>query len=217
MMHLNPQCRVPCRQLLESIRSGSYEYVEFAHINVSSSEDDILTYLKRKKDLTGPDPKFNDTTPLQHACARGFLKVIKFLEDGKFSIDWTAEDQNGSTPASTAAANGRVNVIEHLVKNKIDIDLRAPLIAAVMHGHLNVIEYLIRNDVDPTVPDAKGDSVFDLAKQSGKQHVIDYLRDWYFDFLISPSQMNMCFYTNNDQRISMENNCLQYSNKYSFE
>ncbi|KAK7932508.1 ankyrin [Apiospora marii] len=96
------KCTTP---LLEALASGELDIVDLL---LERNAD--VNQAGRHHDLEDSDPR---QTPLQVACAKGYLETAKRLIDYGAKIDGTCD--NGYTALEHAAANGRIDILQLLL------------------------------------------------------------------------------------------------------
>lgn len=132
-------------------------------------------------------------TPLDIACARGFLAIIERLFEfcsrqcGREDManDWLEERRwpGRATPLHFAAANGHAEVAELLLDEGAEVNaagagLVAPLHLAASHGWPSVARLLLERGALVGALDARGKTALWHASMGGHTKVALLLRDW---------------------------------------
>ncbi|XP_065188488.1 uncharacterized protein LOC135819246 [Sycon ciliatum] len=119
-------------------------------------------------------------TPLQMACAQGYVDIAEHLVKCKAKVDKT--DSYGNFPVHKAASYGHLKVVKYLLDIQPDMvsvkdrDGDLPVHRAAFIGHLEVTKYLL--DLQPdtiSVKNNNGELPVHLAASWGKLEVVKYL------------------------------------------
>ena len=108
-------------------------------------------------------------TPLHSAAYNGFVDVVIIL--ASCTDDANPKDVSGWTPIYCAALNGHldvVNVLISCVNNPMEKDSFGitPLEKAVENGHAEIVKLLATDHQYLNTPNAKGQTLFQIAKNS---------------------------------------------------
>ena len=122
-------------------------------------------------------------TALHLACIYGRLAVVQELVTRGANLGST--DNRGCTALHLACIYGRLAVVQELVARganlgSTDNDGWTPLLFACKNGHLALVQELVTHGADLFVTAAaNGTTAFDLARQSHRSNVVDYLLHAY--------------------------------------
>ncbi len=122
----------------------------------------------------------NDTgyTPLALACYYGNNEVAKYLIDRVQNIDATS---NYGTPLMAATIKNNKELVTLLLKKDVNVNISDPngttaLHYAVIFNFEEIAVLLIKAQADTTLKDNRGNSALDYAKLSGRQKIIQLLK-----------------------------------------
>ena len=120
------------------------------------------------------------TTPYKCAASKGYLHVMKFLE--QFKVDVNHTDVYGNAPIHFAASSGHLEVVKHLVpqlkhKNQTNQNGCTPFHLAAMNGHHKIVEYLsdFVDDIDEPTFNAQKLTALHLAYHNKHSETVKVL------------------------------------------
>jgi hypothetical protein len=124
----------------------------------------------------GPD----GSTPLDDACLRGEKEIVGLLiaHGAKVGI----RNKSGATPLHDAALGGNPEVVKILLDHGADINARdeesgaSPLFYAASWGRVEAIELLLSRGADPGLPNRRGQTPFEAARENDHREAADLLR-----------------------------------------
>ncbi|MBN1598075.1 MAG: ankyrin repeat domain-containing protein [Bacteroidales bacterium] len=128
-----------------------------------------------KKDIAGQ-------TPLMYAAEGGSIEVVKYLVEKGADVNAESGSKGRGTALIYAAAANRFEVVKYLLENGADINATTPyqnetaLVWSVAMGHTDVVKLLVEKGADQEIKNRSGQTVMDLAKQSGKEDVVKILQ-----------------------------------------
>ena len=112
--------------------------------------------------------------------------VLRFLHRGNGQTRFNVLDEqfrcNSHTLMALAIQNGAYNCIKALVEygancNEKDAQDYTYIHHAAVSGHVNIFLYFLSKQVSIHSKTSKGKTAFELAKDHGHVHLINYLRD----------------------------------------
>jgi ankyrin repeat protein len=120
------------------------------------------------------------STPLNDACLKGERDIVSLLiaHGAKVGI----RNESGATPLHDAALGGNPEVVKILLDHGADINARdeesgaSPLFYAASWGRVEAVELLLRRGADLGLPNRKGQSPLDAARENDHKDVADLLR-----------------------------------------
>jgi ankyrin repeat protein len=120
-------------------------------------------------------------TKLFYACKGGFIQTAEQLIKSGANVNSTQASRE--TPLHAAASTGKLNIIKMLKRKGAKPNPRTrtgwvPLHHAVRFGHIHVVNYLLSSGVPLYIRTHQGKSVFDLAKATKNQRMINLLEQW---------------------------------------
>lgn len=119
---------------------------------------------------------------IHSACSYGHLEIVQYLvENCRANI--VAREREGWTPLHLACQFGHLDIVQYITRDRrIKVhtttanDGTTALHVACQNGHLKVAQYLVEEcGVDATVTTKCGETPMTMARDHGKQHVVDYL------------------------------------------
>ena len=120
-------------------------------------------------------------TKLFYASKGGYLQSVKQLVE--MGADVNSFQGSRETPQHAAASTGKLNVIQFLRQKGAKKSPRTttgwiPLHHAVRFGHVQVVNYLLSTGSPLYLRTNSGQNVFDLAKATKNQRMINVLEAW---------------------------------------
>ena len=120
-------------------------------------------------------------TKLFFAAKGGFLPAVKQLIE--MGADVNSTQASNETPLHAAASTGRLNIVKLLKSKGAKDNPRTltgwvPLHHAVRFGHVQVVNYLLTKGTPLYIRTNQGQTVFDLAKATKNQRMINLLEYW---------------------------------------
>lgn len=118
---------------------------------------------------------------LFYASKGGFLPTVKQLIE--MGADVNSAQASKETPLHAAASTGKLNILKLLRKEGAKPNPKTqtgwvPLHHAVRFGHVQVVNYLLSTGTPLYVRTHKRKTVFDLAKATKNQRMINVLEQW---------------------------------------
>jgi cytohesin len=131
----------------------------------------------------GADPNRQSpegSTPLDDACLKGEKEIVSLLiaHGAKVGV----RNKSGATPLHDAALGGNRDVIQLLLEHGAEIDARdqesgaSPLFYAASWGREEAVETLLSRGADPGLPNRRGQTPFEAARENDHKEVADLLR-----------------------------------------
>ncbi len=118
----------------------------------------------------------DNNTPLNNACASGYLDCIELLLLHGADIE---SKVSGTSPLRDAVFfSGDHEVINYLINHGADVngnESSIPILAAVSREDLSTLKFLISKGADPHKKNKKGLNALIFAKRVGNQDILDYL------------------------------------------
>ena len=150
-------------------------------IHKAVADDDIgqvQLHISSGTDLDARDETLQ--TPLHYAALHGHRNVAELLIAN--GADVNAKDHEGSTPLHRAAEKHRTNVVGLLLAKGANVNAKTtdgeetPLIWAAYYGYNDVAELLINKGADINVKDQLGRTPMAVAKEKGREEIVELLR-----------------------------------------
>lgn len=119
---------------------------------------------------------------LYNAIQSNNIKTVESLLKKGANID--EPGLYGHTPLFQASMNNQPEIVEFLLNqgadpnNKISPNQYPPLHIATYYGHDRVMEILLQHGAIPSLQNARGETVFDLASKSGNSKVLYVLNKY---------------------------------------
>ncbi len=120
-------------------------------------------------------------TKLFYAAKGGYEQTVKQLIE--MGADVNSAQSSKETPMHAAASTGKLNVVKLLRQKGAKTDPRTsagwiPLHHAVRFGHVQVVNHILATGTPLYLRTNSGQNVFDLAKATKNQRMINLLETW---------------------------------------
>ena len=143
--------------------------------------EDVVTLLSVQQGVNLERGDEEAHTPLCVAVANGHLRIFaRLLNRG---ADPHAKDKNGMIPLHIASKRGNFEAVTSLLQqtqglniNERDNKGNTPLHYAAGIGHVGLVESLLGSGADVSVRNIKNETAGDLARASGHEQVLQFLR-----------------------------------------
>lgn len=143
--------------------------------------EDVVTLLSAQQGVNLERGDEEAHTPLCVAVANGHLRIFaRLLNRG---ADPHAKDKNGMIPLHIASKRGNFEAVTSLLQqtqglniNERDNKGNTPLHYAAGIGHVGLVESLLSSGADISVRNIKNETAGDLARASGHEQVLQFLR-----------------------------------------
>ena len=163
------------------IQASSSDGSTVLHFASRNSNQEVVKFLLKLKEISVNATSNSTQTPLMHACYNGGrLENIKMLIQN--GADIQASSSNGSTVLHFASAFSNQEVVEFLLKlneisvNATDNSNQTPLMHACYDGgRLDNIKMLVRNGADTQATSSDGSTVLHFASRRSNQEVVEFL------------------------------------------
>ncbi|EFA81174.1 hypothetical protein PPL_06011 [Heterostelium album PN500] len=154
--------RIDMIELLSKGRENVLSSAEVYHEAVSSSNIELLKYLK-EKNVVYTDVGTWSAALMDVAAERGNLEILIWLNDNRIGSCTNAA-------IAKAAANGNLKIIQWLHHNRTEGCAPDAIDKASANGHLNIVQWLYHNRTEGFTSDS-----MDKAAKNGYLDVIKWL------------------------------------------
>ena len=146
---------------------------------IENNNNDVLPLLIERGAVIDRPLPGEAISPIHTACMFDKPEALELLVKSDVDVNMPAKDLGA--PLHVAAVNGSLDCIKILVEHgaviKMPFGLKwlSPLHLAADKGNLDVVRALVELGADPKAVSPKGETVADIAKENGHQHVLEYL------------------------------------------
>lgn len=177
-------------EIKKHLKRNKMKALELFTALMNGDDDKAIECLNQGVSPYVTDKQCGYTHPLHVAAGCGCTDAVKALIHHQADVNATLNDAGnytGMTPLHYAAENGHIEAVIALIANGAKVNAAqvdagactgtTPLHGAAEQGYLNVVQTLVESGADTMVKDAEGKTPLDLAADSGKQKIVDFLRE----------------------------------------